>query len=109
MEPRVMVLPVKITDDRVIWVQATLISSGEQDVASNLLSFEGITEAVEAISGKITAVIEKVRPQKASVEFGIGLAAKAGHLTALLVNGSGNANLNIKLEWGAQGQNAAPR
>ena len=43
--------------------------------------------------------LDKVRPQKAKIEFGIEVAMKEGQLTALLVQGTATANLKITLEW----------
>jgi len=41
-----------------------------------------------------------VKPQRASVEFGIEIAASEGKLLAVVVRGDAKANLKITLEWG---------
>jgi len=99
MEQRTTIIPVKMNDGTIMRVQATVLPGGG-DVASNLLPFEGVSEAIESISKTIIASFEKVKPRKASVEFGLEVAAESGKLTALLVKGSGTASLKIVLEWG---------
>jgi Trypsin-co-occurring domain 1 len=63
-------------------------------------SFKEVTDAVEGIAESFVTTLRKVKPRKASVEFGLEVALEAGHLTALLVKGSGASNLKITLEWG---------
>jgi len=43
--------------------------------------------------------IQRYNTEKASVEFGVEIAASTGKVSALLVQGSGKANLKITLEW----------
>ena len=45
---------------------------------------------------------QKVKPRKASVELGLEVGLESGHLTALLVKGTGTANLKLTLEWGGE-------
>ena len=55
----------------------------------------------------IATPIQKARPQKATVKFGMelaivprtGYANESGQLTAVIVKGPGKANLEITLEW----------
>ncbi len=42
---------------------------------------------------------QRVGPSKGSVEFGVEVGVEAGQLTALIVKGSGTANLKIALHW----------
>ena len=72
------------------------------EVAFTLPPFQGVTDAIENIAISMLTTLEKVRPKKASVEFGIEFALESGQLTALLVKGSGTSNLKITLEWGDQ-------
>jgi hypothetical protein len=64
------------------------------------LSFDGVTGSIEAIADKVTASLTRVRPDKATVEFGIDIGVETGGLTGLLAKGSGSATLKITLEWG---------
>lgn len=80
-----------------ILIEATV--SGEEQVSFSLPKFSGLTDAVKDISTAIMQAIETVKPTSAEIEFGIDAAVEAGNLTALLVKGSGTANLKIKLTW----------
>jgi hypothetical protein len=46
----------------------------------------------------IAIPIQKVKPKKATVKFGMELAIESGQLTAAIVKGSGKTNLEITLE-----------
>jgi hypothetical protein len=58
-----------------------------------------LTAPIESICSVVRRAIEKLTPNKATVEFGIEVAVESGKLTSLLVKGSGTANLKITLEW----------
>ena len=57
--------------------------------------------AIETVARVVGDVLAKVAPTKATAEFGIELGIESGQLTALIVKGSGKANLKIALEWSA--------
>ena len=99
MEPSTEIIPVQVTDNVTVMVEATSLG-GEEDVASQLLSFSAVTDAIEAISGAIASTLTKVKPDKATVELGLEIGVESGKLTTLLVKGSGKSNLKITLEWG---------
>jgi hypothetical protein len=46
--------------------------------------------------------LQKVKPSKATVEFGVEISAESGNLTTLIVKGGGKVHLNITLEWSGQ-------
>lgn len=62
-------------------------------------SFDGVKATVMAIANELASIWNSVRPDEAKVEFGLKFVAKPGKLTALLVEGGGEANLNIALTW----------
>ena len=92
--------PVKVQtpDGTIVHVEATLLG-GEEDVAGGFLSFDGVADALKEVSKMLVTAIDLVKPQKASVEFGLEMAVESGKLTAMLVKGSGTATLNVMLEW----------
>ena len=47
----------------------------------------------------IATPIQKAKPKKATVKFGMEIAIESGALTAVIAKGSGKANLEITLEW----------
>jgi|ERR1700733_141184 len=61
--------------------------------------FEGVRETIEEIGRSLTHAWDEVKPDEASVEFGLKLTAKPGKLTGILVEGGGEATLDIKLTW----------
>lgn len=97
--PKQELIPIQLINGAQMRVAATMMG-GEEDVALRLLSFDEVTTSIEGIAASLSAVMQKVKPKKASVEFGLEVAVESGALTTLLVKGSGTATLNITLEWG---------
>ena len=83
-----------------IWVEAKSLGPREADTAgfeglTEALSLDAVRHAIEGVAALVRETIEKAKPDKASVEFGL----ESGQLTALWVKGSGKANLKITLSW----------
>ena len=97
VEPRTRIIPVQVNDDITVMVEAKDLG-GEQDVST--LSFQQVTDTIEAVTQAIATSIDKVKPDKATVEIGFDITVKSGKLTTLIVEGSGKANLKLTLEWG---------
>lgn len=92
------IIKAELPNGTCIHIQTTILD-GEEEVAFTLPSFKEVTDAIEGIAESVVTTLQKVKPQKASVEFGLEIALEAGQLTALLVKGSSTANLKITLEW----------
>jgi Trypsin-co-occurring domain 1 len=90
-------IPVKLPNGAIIKIEVS--DFGREDVASNVMNFDDIAPALEGITAAIKGTIEKVKPKKASVKFGLETSIESGKLTAVIVKGSGKANLEITLEW----------
>jgi hypothetical protein len=75
--------------------------------ATEAMPFDGVTDSIEAIAERVTNALSRVRPDKATVEFGIDVGVEAGGLTALLVKGTGTATLKVTLEWESSAKPAA--
>ena len=99
MDPNSRVVQAKLAhSDRTIAIEATI--AGDQRVAlPSQFSFDAIGETLESLAVEIGHTIERVKPSKAAVKFGLEIAVESGKLTALLVKWSGKANLEITLEW----------
>ncbi len=91
-------IPVKLPNGAIIKLEIS--DFGREDVSFDLMSFDDIAPALEGITSAIKGTIEKAKPKKASVKFGIETSIESGKLTAAIVKGSGKANLEITLEWG---------
>jgi hypothetical protein len=80
-------------------------TGGPQTVGlEDVLAFDGVRETIEAIAAELAGAWEQVKPDEASVEFGLALTAKSGKLTGLLVEGGGSASLKVALTWKAAGE-----
>jgi Trypsin-co-occurring domain 1 len=104
LEDLIKRIPVKLPNGAEIQVEVTPVRfARDSDVASigEVVqdSWQEVTKAVEGIADWVWGTLQKVHPTKASVEFGIEIAVEPGKVTALLVQGSGKANLKITLEW----------
>lgn len=71
---------------------------------------ERVEAGVESLHSLITGVahslagpLRAVRPDEASIEFGIELTAKAGKVVGLLADGEAKAAITVTLTWGAGG------
>ena len=96
-ETRSETVPVQLPNGAIVKVEVT--SSGREDVSFEPKQFQPVADAIEGVVQMIATPIQKVRPKKATVKFGMELAIEAGQLTAVIVKGSGKANLEITLEW----------
>jgi hypothetical protein len=99
MNTHTEIIPVQISDNVTIMVEADSFG-GEEDVGvTDAFNFDEITQTIEAIANSITDTFNRVKPKKAQVELGLKIGVESGKLTTLLVKGSGEANLKITLEW----------
>jgi len=118
MDQETAIIPLDLAEGKRIYVEATRFTavspkadSDEQDVAYSrgigeedvafLPDFQSVTDAIEGIATAIRNSLEKVKPEKATIEFGVEFGVESGKLTALIVKGSGKANLKISLQWGS--------
>jgi len=105
METGQQVVKATLPDGTVVRLEARTAGSTQEDVSalSETLKFEGVVNAVESISSAMTKALASVKPDKATVEFGVDVAVESGALTALLVKGKGTATLTVTLEWQSKG------
>ena len=92
-------MPISLPNGTTILADIEPGSTAESDVSWKSFSFDEIGERIVGVAQSLDAAVRKVKPSSASVEFGIELSAESGKLTALLVKGSGKANLKITLNW----------
>src|SRR5258708_3274266 len=99
MDPNSRVVSVRLPDSKaIIKFEANII--GEQKVGlPKEFSFGDVSGRIEPLAKELQQTIDRVKPKKAAVKFGLELGVESGQLTALLVKGSGKANLEITLEW----------
>ncbi len=97
--PHTEMIKTHLPNGTTLYVETVLLG-GEEEVGITLPDFDEVTHVLEGISQSVVAVLEKVKPRKASIEFGLEMALESGQLTALLVKGTGTSNLKVTLEWG---------
>lgn len=98
METETEIIRTELPNGARIYVRATVLG-GKEYVAAGLPSFKGVIDALEGIAESAVVIWEKVKPSKACIEFGLEIALESGEITAMLVKGSGTADLRITLEW----------
>lgn len=100
MDERETIVPVELADGSVVRISATPLG-GDEDVADlpGALSFGEVSRTVEGMARELRACLDRVNPDKASIEFGIEVAVESGHLTALIAKGSAKGNLKVVLSW----------
>lgn len=90
-------VPVSLENGETIYIEVR--NKTRQPVGGKTYSFEKISKQIEEVSTKIKESFQNAKPDKVNVELGFELSVESGELSALLVKGSGKANLKINLEW----------
>lgn len=98
MELQRKIIAVELSDGTNVRVEATLI--GERKLTFQTRPFSEVTGAIESLAKEIAETIQKVKPDKASVKFGIDIGIDSGRLTPLIVKDASTSNIEITLEWG---------
>ncbi|MDB5069798.1 MAG: hypothetical protein JWM87_909 [Candidatus Eremiobacteraeota bacterium] len=93
------IVPVALADGKIINIEVRDLGGSQKVGAFDNAAFSSLTDSIEAIAVTFRDSLAKIRPRKATVEFGIEVAVEAGQLTALICKGSGKANVKISLEW----------
>ncbi len=97
MELQSRIISVELTDGTVVKVEAN--SVGTSKIGLQTRPFSEATTAIESLTKEIAETIQKVKPDQATVKFGIEIGIDAGKLTAVLAKGTSAANLEIILQW----------
>ena len=82
-----------------VLVKVEVADTGREKAKAGGLPFEKVAAAITKISQEVSASIQKVKPTKATVKYGVEVGIEEGSLMATIVRGSGKANLEITLEW----------
>lgn len=96
---RTQPVKVQLPNGTTVVVEAQPIE-GEMEVAREILNFTKVTGAIEGVAETLATVWEKVKPRRATAEFGVEFACEPGELLARFVSASAQASLKITLEWG---------
>ena len=99
VESSTEIVPVVLADGTLIRIEARDLGGSQKVGAFENKAFSDLTGSIEAIAITFRDSLAKIKPRKATVEFGVEIAIESGQLTALICKGSGKANLTISLEW----------
>lgn len=66
-------------------------------------SVENLHSLIVGVARSLAGPLRAVRPDEASVEFGIELTAKAGKIVGLLADGEAKAGITVTLTWSGGG------
>jgi len=99
-------VPVKVASSSLL-IEVTGAGRGGDEAPSDVnilsrLDLQDVANSIEALSGMMVGAIKKAKPTKASIDFALEVGVESGHLTAILVKGTGKANLTVHIEWGAE-------
>ncbi len=94
------VVPVVLDNGVTVHVEAVSLGGRRKVATLGPQRFRELTDAIEGIGGALSESLKRMKPKKASVEFGMEVGLESGKLTALICKGSGKANLKVVLEWG---------
>src|SRR5574340_624779 len=92
---RTEIVEAQIEEGVTIRIQAVSLGGEERIAGGELPSFDDVMHTVESLAKAMVNTLKKARPRAASVEFGIEVGLESGKLTALLVKGTGTANLKV--------------
>jgi hypothetical protein len=98
MEPKTQLVTVSLPNGQSAQIEASVIDSLEGP-GFEPRKCDGVIGGIEGIALAVQAALAKVKPARTSVELGLEIGLEAGQLTALLVKGSGKANLKVTLHW----------
>jgi Trypsin-co-occurring domain 1 len=107
-ETKTEIVKVRLADGTDLYFEASQ-PGGERKVGKleEVLDSDKIAKTIEGTVEILRGTFERIKPEKASVTFGLKVAVESGALTAVIVKGSGEANLEVTLEWSGSGPSQA--
>ncbi|MEM9452171.1 MAG: CU044_2847 family protein [Cyanobacteria bacterium P01_E01_bin.6] len=100
-EPTTRRIPVDLGDGVIVQMDVVATGSGGlQEVSGGgRLPFLGVLKGMTKVAEVIAGSIQRAKPNKATVTYGLEVGIEEGSLMAAIVRGSGSANFEITLEW----------
>ena len=95
-------VPVKLPNGAIVNIEVSQKVGGRSNVSSNTFDFDDISDVIEGLTVATKDTLNKAKPQKATVKFGLEVSTESGKLISSLVKGSGKAILEVTLEWNSQ-------
>jgi hypothetical protein len=95
---------VDMGDGRLVTMEVRNVNPERPVGIRDVLSFDGVAASIEAVADRVSGALDRVKPDRAAVEFGVDVGVESGMLTGLIAKGTGTATLKVTLEWqGAPG------
>jgi hypothetical protein len=95
-------VPVDLGGNQTVFVEVRAAGDTEEDVSAlGKLPFQQIADSIDAITQQVQGALQRAKPRRATVAFGLDIGVESGQLTSLLVKGTGTATITITLEWGS--------
>ncbi|MEZ7004622.1 CU044_2847 family protein [Streptomyces sp. AD55] len=71
-----------------------------QDIsARGIPSLDDVRSAISGMASLTRDAVQAVRPDSATVEFGVDVKVESGKLSGLIVSGAANATIKVTLKW----------
>jgi hypothetical protein len=90
---------VRLPNDVEAYLEVTPLG-GEERISTKVPDFSQVIGAIQGVAEAVKSAVARVAPDKFSVELGVDVGLESGQLTALIVKGTGKANLKVTLVWG---------
>lgn len=94
--------PVSVKLDENTTVQfETSVQRGEQNISDKKMhmEYEKFSLSVEKIASQTIEPLKKLQAKKVTLKMGLALGLESGGLTAMIVKGTGKANMEVTIEW----------
>ena len=93
-------ITVKLDDTTTIQFETT-VPRGEQDISDTkmVMEYEKFSMSVEKIASKTLEPLKKLEAKKVTLKMGLALGIESGGITAMIVKGTGKANMEVTIEW----------
>ena len=94
MRPRI-----KLSNGQEVAIEVKTAEEREVSSSQWSSSLADVLPAIAGLSADLASALERAKPDKATLEFGLKLEFETSKLLAVLCSTSANADLKIKLEW----------
>ena len=93
-------ITVKLDDNTTIQFE-TAVQGGEQNISDKkmVMEYEKFSLSVEKIASQTIEPLKRLKAKKVTLKMGLALGLESGGLTAMIVKGSGKANMEVTIEW----------
>lgn len=97
---RIKAISAKLDDNTTIQIETSL-PKGEADISDEKLELEykKFSLVAEKIASQTIEPLKKLKAKKVTLKMGLSIGIESGSLTAIIVKGTGNANMELSIEW----------